>query len=98
MEKIITESELARVAELSKIEIEEARAQELIGDLENMIEFAQQISLADLSDKEKETIRLFSVSELREDTPAPSLQREKALAEAPTHTDSYITVPTVIEE
>ena len=98
MEKIITESELARIAELSMLEIEAARSQKLIKDLENMIEFAEQIYSADLSTQEKETIRLFSVSELREDTPAPSLQREKALAEAPTHTDSYITVPTVIEE
>ena len=98
MEKIIIESELSRIAELSKLEIEDTKTQELIKDLENMIKFAEAVSAADLSVSKKETNRLFSISELRDDTPTPSLPREKALSAAPTHTDYYITVPAVIEE
>ena len=98
MEKIITERELLQIAELSKLKIDNSKSDELIRDLEKMIEFAEKISLADLSVEEKETIRLFSLSELRDDTPMPSLSREKALSQAPTHTDLYITVPAVIEE
>ena len=98
MEKIITESELSRIAELSKLEIEDTNSKELIKDLENMIKFADAISAADLSVSEKETHRLLFITELRDDTPAPSLPRDKALSEAPTHTDYYITVPAVIEE
>lgn len=98
MEKIITKDELLRLAELSKLSIEDTKSDELIKDIENMINFAEQISLVDLSAAQKETSRLFSLSELREDIPAPSLPREKALANAPTHTASYITFPTVIEE
>lgn len=98
MEKIITENELSRIAELSKLEIQDTNSQELMTDLENMIGFAEQISAVEVSVTPKETIRLFSLSEIREDTPAPSLPREKALSYAPTHTDLYITVPTVIED
>ena len=98
MEKIITHTELSRIAELSRLEIEDAKKQELIKDLENMIEFAEQISSASASVAQKETIRLLSLAELRDDIPTPSLPREKVLSAALTHTDSYITVPTVIEE
>ena len=98
MEKIITERELLQIAELSKLKIDNSKSDELIRDLEKMIEFAEKISLADLSVKEKETIRLFSLYELRDDTPMPSLSREKALSQASTHTELYITVPAVIEE
>ena len=98
MEHIITECELLHIAELSKLEIDESKRDELINDLENMIKFAEQISSADVSDASKETTRLFCISELREDIAAHTLEREKALSEAPTHTDSYITVPNVIEE
>ena len=98
MERIITQDELARIAELSKLEIEDASSQRLIGDLENMIKFAEQISSADVSLLHKETNRLFSLCELRDDTVSTSLPREKALSQAPTHTDSYITVPQVMEE
>lgn len=98
MEHIITERELLHIADLSKLDIDSSKRDELINDLENMIKFAEQISSADASDVKKETNRLFSVSELRKDIPAPTLEREKALSEAPTRTDSYITVPNVIEE
>ena len=98
MQNIITPAELSAIAELSKLEIESDKAGELIKDLENMIRFAEQISEATVSDTPKETTRLFSLAELRDDVPAPSLSREKALASAPTHTDLYITVPAVIEE
>lgn len=98
MEKIITKCELSRIAELSKLEIQDTNSQALITDLENMIEFAEKISSAEVCASQKETNRLFLLSELRQDIPAPSLPREKALATAPTHTEHYITVPTVIEE
>lgn len=98
MKKIITSAELASIAELSKLRIDDAKSDELIADLENMIEFAEQISEAEVSKSQKETIRLFCLAELRADVPAPSLSREKALRSAPTHTDCYITVPAVIEE
>ena len=54
MEKIITERELLQIAELSKLKIDNSKSDELIRDLEKMIEFAEKISLADLSVKEKE--------------------------------------------
>ena len=98
MGHIITAEELSRIAELSKLGIEDTKSEELIKDLENMIEFAEQISMADLSALQKETTRLFYLSELREDIKAPSLPREAALSQAPTHTDAYVTVPRVIEE
>lgn len=98
MKKIITENELSHIAELSKLDIGDTKSQKLIEDLENMIEFAEQISAAEVSVTQKETTRLFCLSELRDDTPGPSLTREKTLSYAPTHTDLYITVPAVIEE
>ena len=98
MEKIITHDELYRIAEHSKLELNDTNIGALVKDLENMIEFVEKISEADVSVSQKETSRLFLISELRDDSPTPSLSREKALAGAPTRTDSYITVPTVIEE
>ena len=98
MEKYITQTELDRIAELSKLSIEDTQGAELMQDIENMIKFAEKISLAELSVPQKETNHLFLLSELREDSVSPSLPRENVISQAPTHTDSYITVPTVREE
>ena len=67
MQNIITPAELSAIAELSKLEIESDKAGELIKDLENMIKFAEQISEATVSEQSKETTRLFSLAELRDD-------------------------------
>ena len=98
MEKRITHAELSRIAELSKLSEEDIKAASLVQDLENMLDFAEKISSADSLFLQEETTCLFSLSDLREDIISTPLSKEKVISGAPTHTDSYITVPTVIEE
>lgn len=98
MEKNLTREELLHIAELSKLNLDESEKEKFLTDLQNMVRFSEKISSASIQSPKEETLRLFCLSDLREDTPAEPLEIEKILSTAPTHTDSYITVPTIIEE
>ncbi|MBO7250205.1 MAG: Asp-tRNA(Asn)/Glu-tRNA(Gln) amidotransferase subunit GatC [Clostridia bacterium] len=98
MDKKLTSSELLHIAELAKLELCEEEKEKLLRDFEDMLFFAEKINDADIFVENSETSRLYNLNSLREDKPSPSFPREVLLGGAPTHTDSYVTVPNIIEE
>ena len=98
MDKQNTSFELSHIADLAKLELCEEEKENLLRDFEDMLSFAQKIKNADVSSGNSETICLYNLDSLREDNPSSSSLREDMLTQAPTHTDSYVTVPNIIEE
>ena len=98
MDKKLSISELSHIADLAKLELREEEKEKLLQDFEDMLFFAKKISNADVSIENQETFRLYYIDNLREDSVSSSFSREKMISSAPTRTDSYITVPNIIEE
>ncbi len=98
MDKKLTLTELSHIADLAKLELCEQEKEKLLRDFEDMLFFAKKIADAEHSEETSETFSLYYIDNLREDIVSPSFSREELLACAPTRTDSYITVPNIIEE
>ncbi|NLB28930.1 MAG: aspartyl/glutamyl-tRNA amidotransferase subunit C [Clostridiales bacterium] len=77
---MITAEEIKKIAELAKFSLENENIEELAADIGRIIEFADEISGADMSGMD--AAEEDDVVALREDIVAPSLPVEKALLNA----------------
>ena len=69
----------------------------MAGEMEGILAFAQALSQVDTGDVPMTAHVIPTENVLREDVPAPSFDREALLANAPTRTDSGVTVPKTFE-
>jgi aspartyl-tRNA(Asn)/glutamyl-tRNA(Gln) amidotransferase subunit C len=85
------------VAKLARIELEEAEADRLQGDLDDILAFVHQLDELDLSGVAPLSHPHPLVNVLRDDVPRPSLDPEDMIRNAPSSVQRLVRVPQMIE-
>ncbi len=94
---MIDDRTVAHVARLSRLELTEAERTLFRTQLGSILEYFQTLNALDVSGVPAAAHALGAANVLREDVPAPCLDREEALANAPAAENGYFVVPPVIE-
>jgi len=93
----ITRPEVERIADLARLSLSEAEAEQMAGDLATILEYVETLSGLDTQGVEPTAHVLPLATPLREDEPRPGLPAERALAGAPRTAEGAFLVPAVIE-
>ena len=83
MPQSFTSADLARVARLARLELGPEDADRLAGELARILDYAEQVQQVDTTGIAPTAHVLDAGAPLREDSPAPSLSRDDAVAGAP---------------
>ncbi|MFC4077624.1 Asp-tRNA(Asn)/Glu-tRNA(Gln) amidotransferase subunit GatC [Salinithrix halophila] len=94
----ISKEQVEHVAKLARLYLTEEEAQQYTGQLNKILGFADKLNELDTEDVEPTSHVLPMANVLREDEEKPSLEREKALTNAPDQKDGMFRVPAVFEE
>ena len=86
-----------QVAELAKLALSPEEEERMAGEMAGILSFAQALSQVDTEGVPMTAHVIPTENVLREDVPAPSFDRGALLANAPTRTDSCVTVPKTFE-
>ncbi|MDR1603665.1 MAG: Asp-tRNA(Asn)/Glu-tRNA(Gln) amidotransferase subunit GatC [Gracilibacteraceae bacterium] len=92
----ITRAEVEHVALLARLRLTEAEKEDYTRQLSSILSYAGRLGELDLSAVEPtaHAAQLFNV--LREDVPGESMERDKALANAPAGADGFFRVPRIV--
>lgn len=88
---------LQKIAHLARLELKPEKEAELKKDLEEILDWVEELNEVDTEGVEPLTNMSFEVNALREDKVGEVLSREKGLKNAPAHDDQYFRVPKVLE-
>jgi aspartyl-tRNA(Asn)/glutamyl-tRNA(Gln) amidotransferase subunit C len=86
------------LAQLAKLEFNDAERDEIKNDLQKMIAFIDKLNELDTTGVEPLLHMSENVNVLREDEVKGSISREEALKNAPLHDDQFFKVPKVIKK
>ena len=92
----VTIQDVEHVAALARLSFTEEEKQKLTAQLNEILRYMEQLNTLDTSNVEplSHVIELQNV--FRQDVLRPSLPREEALKNAPSHTDEFFKVPKVL--
>ncbi|SFM11233.1 Asp-tRNA(Asn)/Glu-tRNA(Gln) amidotransferase subunit GatC [Salibacterium qingdaonense] len=93
----ISKDQVRHVAHLARLSVTEEEVDTFTEQLDDIIEFAEQLNELDTDDVEPTTHVLDIHNVLRKDEKRPSLDREEALKNAPDQEDGQVKVPSVLE-
>lgn len=88
---------LDKLAHLARLEIDPAKKEGYIKDLEEVLTWVEKLSELDTEGVEPLTNMSFEVNALRPDEKGSSLDHERALKNAPKRDADYFRVPKVLE-
>ncbi len=86
-----------KIASLSRIAIGEAEAEAMVGELNDILGWVEQLGEVDVSGVEPMTAVIPNKTRLRADVVTDGDVRDKVLANAPAREGSFFGVPKVIE-
>jgi aspartyl-tRNA(Asn)/glutamyl-tRNA(Gln) amidotransferase subunit C len=86
-----------KIARLSRIAISEAEAEKMVGELNGILAWVEQLGEVDVSGVEPMTAVIANKTRLRDDVVTDGDVRDKVLANAPAKEGSFFGVPKVIE-
>lgn len=86
-----------KIAQLARIAIDDGEAEKIIGELNGILEWVEQLGEVDCTGIEPMTAVIANKTRLREDVVTDGDVREKVLANAPAREGSFFGVPKVIE-
>jgi len=92
----ITLDEVQYVARLARLKLADDEALEMAGQLDRILSYVDKLNELDTAAVEPTTHAIAIVNAFREDEPAPSLDREEALANGPDQNGAAFVVPKVI--
>jgi aspartyl-tRNA(Asn)/glutamyl-tRNA(Gln) amidotransferase subunit C len=92
----ISKKEVLYVAELARLEIDEASVAKFAGQIGNILEYVDQLKQMDTAGIKPTSHALALTNAFREDTETPHLERDVSLANAPEREDGNFVVPKVI--
>jgi len=93
----LTKDDVRYVADLARLEFDEKETDSLVGQLQKILEYEQELNELDTTGVEP-TAHAFSLNNvLREDVVKESLDREEALSNAPEKDQGCFKVPKVLE-
>ncbi|WP_298298695.1 Asp-tRNA(Asn)/Glu-tRNA(Gln) amidotransferase subunit GatC [Hydrotalea sp.] len=87
-----------KLAHLSRLNVDEADMPEFISDLENMIDFVQQLQEVDTTHVAPLMYVGQPMNVFREDKVNHQIPKNEALQNAPLHSNDFFEVPTVIKK
>ncbi|SFS30541.1 Asp-tRNA(Asn)/Glu-tRNA(Gln) amidotransferase subunit GatC [Marininema halotolerans] len=94
----ISKEKVEHVAKLARMYLTDEEAELYTSQLNDILGFAEKLNELDTTDVEPTSHVLPMANVLRQDENKPSLDREKALRNAPEHKDGMFKVPAVFEE
>ncbi len=86
-----------KIARLSRIAIDDAEAEKMVGELNGILEWVEQLGEVDVTGIEPMTAVIANKTRLRDDVVTDGDVRDKVLANAPAKEGSFFGVPKVIE-
>jgi aspartyl-tRNA(Asn)/glutamyl-tRNA(Gln) amidotransferase subunit C len=89
----LTREDVLKLADIAKLELSEAQADALLGDLEKMLGFVDKVRALDLDGVEPLVYMTDRENVLREDVPTDPLSHADALRHAPGADSDYFRVP-----
>lgn len=94
----LSDEDVRHVGRLARIGLTDAEVAELRGELSDILDYAARVGEVATEEVPRtgHALRLSNV--LRQDTPQPSLDAERALAGAPEAEDGRFRVPRIVEE
>ncbi len=93
----ITKEQVKHVANLARLEMDEAEVEKFTTQLDDIISMAEQLNELDTENVEPTTHVLDLKNVLRKDKAQPWLSREEALKNAPDHANGQVKVPSIFE-
>lgn len=93
----VNDSMIDKLAHLARLKFNDAEKQEIKTDLQRMIVFVEKLNELDLDGVEPLLHMSEEVNVLREDEVKGSIDRSKALKNAPSHDEQFFKVPKVIK-
>lgn len=93
----VTRETLQKIARLSRLEVSEAETPELLGTLESVLTWMEQLNEVNTDGIEPLTAMSASVNALRPDVAQLTITTEQGLANAPAHDGTYFRVPKMVE-
>ncbi len=96
MSERISADVVAKVARLARLDLAPDEIERMTAQLGDMLDHFADIDALDLADVEPMTQPYPLVNVMRDDVPAPSLDRDEVLAEAPAAEDGRFRVPPII--
>ena len=85
------------ISYLSRLKIDKEKEEKIVQDLDNIIEFVDQLNDADTSDVEPLTNPLEKTAKTRSDKVTAKNLKKELLEIAPSSNDDYFLVPRVVE-
>jgi aspartyl-tRNA(Asn)/glutamyl-tRNA(Gln) amidotransferase subunit C len=95
---MITREDVEHVAELARLELTAAEKEQFIAQLNNILTYFEKLNELDTSDVEPTSQVIPMSNVFRDDAVQPSLDRTKALQNAPEESHFFFKVPRIIEE
>ena len=97
--KMITKEEIIKIAQLSKLHVTENELESYSKQISKILQYMSQLNELDTENVDEFSNKLFNNSQnLRQDIIESSIDREKALKNAPESDGVYNKVPKVITE
>jgi aspartyl-tRNA(Asn)/glutamyl-tRNA(Gln) amidotransferase subunit C len=93
----IDKETLNKIAHLSRLEISESEADQMLKDMTNIVTFVEKLNEVNTDGVEPLTTMSHEINVLREDEVKPHLSHERALKNAPKKDADYFRVPKVLE-
>jgi len=93
----ISKQEVEHVAKLARLELSDDEQEKLTDQLSNILTYVEKLKELDTTGVEPTSHVLDINNVMREDRGAPSLSRERALANAPEQAAGHYRVPKIIE-
>lgn len=86
-----------KIARLARIAIDDVEAEKMVGELNGILEWVEQLGEVDVTGVEPMTAVIANTTRLRDDIVTDGDVRDKVLANAPAKEGSFFGVPKVIE-
>lgn len=93
----IDKATLKKIAHLARIEIDPAKEESYIKDLEEILTWVEKLNELDTDGVEPLTNMSFELNAFREDKKSNTISHERALKNAPKKDEDYFRVPKVLE-
>jgi len=93
---MINKEEVARIAELARLDVEEAKQELFAGQLSSILQYMETLNELDTSEVEPLYSPVEHDTPVREDEPESRCSREEVLGNAPETDGKYFIVPKVV--
>lgn len=96
-QEILKKKDVERVAELSRLKLDEQELSKTAAQLERVLEYFTRLSGVDTSEVDSESTQYENSGRLREDVALPGIGRDELTGLTENKKDGFLTVPRAVE-